>query len=122
VSLVLNLTTGLSSPQFHVKHNELFETVASRTGTPDTVSNWQSLAGFWMIRGKKVAEDISLTPVRDEQRVVHQESDQEQPQSEETAAEAVPESSASPPALEVDALEEAVPALPSMLVGTRRSS
>jgi hypothetical protein len=50
VSLVLNLKTGLSSPQFHVKHDELFETVASRTGAPDTISNWQSLAGFWMIR------------------------------------------------------------------------
>jgi hypothetical protein len=85
VSLVLNLTTGLSSPQFHVKHDEFFETVASRTGAPDTVSNWQSLAGFWMIRGKKVEEYISLTPVRDDQRLVHQEPDQEQPQAEETA-------------------------------------
>jgi hypothetical protein len=40
VSLVLNLTTGLSSPQFHVKHDEFFETVAYRTGAPDTISNW----------------------------------------------------------------------------------
>jgi hypothetical protein len=53
VYLVLNLTTGLSSPQFHVKHDELFETVAARTGDPGTISNWQYLAGFWMIRGKK---------------------------------------------------------------------
>jgi hypothetical protein len=119
---MLNLTTGLSSPQFNVKHNEFFESVASRTGAPDTVSNWQSLAGFWMIRGKKVEEDISLTPVRDEQRLVHQEPEHEQPQAEETATESVPESSASPPALELDALEEAVPSLPSMVVGARRSS
>jgi hypothetical protein len=63
VSLVLKLTMGLSSPQFHVKHDEFFETVASKTGAPDTISNWQSLAGFWLIRGKKVTEDISLTPV-----------------------------------------------------------
>jgi hypothetical protein len=90
ISLVLNLTTGLSSPQFHVKHDEFFETVASRTGAPDTVSNWQSLAGFWMIRGQKVEEDTSLTPVRDEQRLVHQEPEQEQTQAEETATEAVP--------------------------------
>jgi hypothetical protein len=54
VSLVINLTTGLLSPQPHVKHDEFFETVASRTGSPDTISNWQSLAGFWMIIGKKV--------------------------------------------------------------------
>jgi hypothetical protein len=64
VSLVLNLTTVLSSPQFHVKHDELFENVASRTPPPDTISNWQYLAGFWMIRGEKVTEDIYLTPVR----------------------------------------------------------
>jgi hypothetical protein len=32
VYLVLNLTTGLSSPKFHVKRDEFFETVASRTG------------------------------------------------------------------------------------------
>jgi hypothetical protein len=77
VSLVLNLTTGLSSPQFHVKHDEFFETVASRTRAPDTISNWQSLAGFWMIKGNKVTEDVSFTPVRDEQRIVHQEFEQE---------------------------------------------
>jgi hypothetical protein len=122
VSLVLNLTTGLSSPQFHVKHDELFETVAFRTGAPDTISNWQSLAGFWMIKGKKVAEDVSLTPVRDEQKIVHQEFEQEHTQVEETSAEAVPESSAPHQALEVEALEGAVPALPPMVVGTRRSS
>jgi hypothetical protein len=44
VSLVLNLTTRLSSPQFHVKHDEFLWTVASRTGAPDTISNWKSLA------------------------------------------------------------------------------
>jgi hypothetical protein len=105
-----------------VKHDELFETVASRTGAPDTISNWQSLAGFWMIKGKKVTEDVSLTPVRDEQRIVHQEFEQEHTQVEETAAEAVPESSAPHQALEVEALEGAVPALPPMIVETRRSS
>jgi hypothetical protein len=60
-----------------VKHDEFFETVASRTGAPDTISNWQSLAGFWMIRGEKVTEDISLTPVRNEKRIVQQELEQE---------------------------------------------
>jgi hypothetical protein len=121
VSLVLNLTTGLSSPQFHVKHDEFFETVASRTGAPETISNWQSLAGFWMIKGKHVTEDVSLTPVRDEQIIVHQESEQEPTQAEETAA-AEPGSGTSHQALEVDALEESVPVLPPMVVGTRRSS
>jgi hypothetical protein len=121
VSLVLNLTTGLSSTQFHVKHDEFFETVASRTGAPDTISNWQSLAGFWMMKGKQVTDDVSLMPVRDEIRIVHQEYEQEPNQVEETAT-AVPESGTSHQALEVDALEESVPDLPPMVVGTRRSS
>jgi hypothetical protein len=82
VPLVLNLTTGLSSPQFHVKHDEFFETVSSRNGAPDTLSNWQSLAGFWMIRGKNVEEDISLMPVSDDQRVVNPETEPKQPQAE----------------------------------------
>jgi hypothetical protein len=87
VSLVLNLTTGLSSPQFHVKHDEFFETVASRTGAPDTISNWQHLAGFWMTRGKNVEEDAYLAPVRDDQRLVNLESEPEQPQTEEDTSE-----------------------------------
>jgi hypothetical protein len=95
--------------------------VASRTGAPDTISDWQSLAGFWMIKGKQVTEDVSLTPVRDEQRIVYQEAEQEPTQVEETAA-AEPGSGTSNQALEVDALEESVPVLPPMVVGTRRSS
>jgi hypothetical protein len=122
VSLVLDLKTGLSSPQFHVKHDELFETVASRTGAPDTISNWKYLAGFWMIRGKKAEEDISLTPVRDEQRLVNQEPEPDKPQTEESPIESVPEADVSHPALEGEALEEAVPELPPLVVGSRRSS
>jgi hypothetical protein len=122
VSLVINLTTGLSSPQFHVKHDEFFETVASRTGAPDNISNWQYLAGFWIIIGKKSEEDISLTPVRDKQRLVNQEPEPEQPQAEENPMESVPEADVSPPALEGEPLEEAVPELPPLVVGSRQSS
>jgi hypothetical protein len=100
-----------------VKHDKLFETVASRTGAPETISNWQYLAGFWMIRGKKAEEDISLTPVRDEQRLVNQELEPEQPQAEENQMESVPEADVSPPVLEGEPLEEAVPELPPLVVG-----
>ena len=45
VSLVLNPRTGLVSPQWHVKHDDMFETVA--TGTIDqTHGLWKQLAGF----------------------------------------------------------------------------
>jgi hypothetical protein len=61
-----------------VKHDEFFETVASRTGAPDTISNWQSEAGFWMTRVNKVEGDVSLAPVRYEQRLVNLEPELEQ--------------------------------------------
>jgi hypothetical protein len=47
VALVLSLNTGLVSPQFHVKHDDLFETTGpkvGRFGLPP--SRWQTLAGF----------------------------------------------------------------------------
>jgi hypothetical protein len=121
-SLVLNLTTGISSPRFHVKLDELFETVASRTGSPGTISNWQSLAGFWMTRVKKVEEDVSLTPVRDGLRLVNLEPEPEQPQTEEETRESLQETDVAPQALEGEAIEEAVPKLPPLVVGSKRSS
>jgi hypothetical protein len=44
-----------------------------------------------MKRGKKVEEDVSLTPVRDEHRLVNLEPDPEQPQTEEETRESVQE-------------------------------
>ena len=44
VSLVLSTTTGLVSPQFHVKHDDFFETISSRK--PNSDVNWQAVAGF----------------------------------------------------------------------------
>eukprot|EP00978_Attheya_sp_CCMP212_P035308 scaffold152839_cov109-Attheya_sp.AAC.1 len=46
VALVLSLTTGLVSPQFHVEFDDLFETVGKRAGNPTTVSKWQVLSGL----------------------------------------------------------------------------
>ena len=46
VSLVLSLSTGLVSPQFHVKHDNFFETVQPLSVNPTTPSNWQILEGF----------------------------------------------------------------------------
>jgi hypothetical protein len=47
VALVLSLRYGLSLPQFHVKHDNMFETTSSKAGRfrlPK--SKWQALAGF----------------------------------------------------------------------------
>ena len=43
VSNVLNLHSGRVSPQFHVQHDEFFETISSQTTTP---AQWKMLAGF----------------------------------------------------------------------------
>ena len=45
VGLVLSLTTGMTSPQFHVDYDETFETVRAKNSTlPSSV--WQYVAGF----------------------------------------------------------------------------
>ena len=46
VNLVLNLQTGLCSPQFHCRFDDFFETVRHSTSAIVTSSNWQHLAGF----------------------------------------------------------------------------
>jgi hypothetical protein len=45
--LVLSLRTGLSSPQFQVKHDDLFKTTRHRKGSfRMPKSHWQALSGF----------------------------------------------------------------------------
>jgi pullulanase/glycogen debranching enzyme len=47
VALVLSLKTGLVSPQFHVKHDDLFETTGYKVWRFELpASRWQALAGF----------------------------------------------------------------------------
>jgi hypothetical protein len=47
VPLVLSLKTGLVSPQFHVKHDDLIETTEYKVGGVRLpTSRWQALAGF----------------------------------------------------------------------------
>ena len=44
VSLVLNPTTGLISPQFHVKHDDFFETISDRSDRHNEDGTWRDLA------------------------------------------------------------------------------
>jgi hypothetical protein len=46
LSLVLRLDTGLVSPQFHVQHDDFFETVIPKEGNPAILSHWQKLSGI----------------------------------------------------------------------------
>ena len=67
VSLVLSLKTGHVSPQFHVKHDDLFETLRTSAGNILPESNWQKETGFIVPPGKpghdkNSAEIISVIP------------------------------------------------------------
>jgi hypothetical protein len=78
VALVLNLTTGLVSPQFHVEFDDLFETVSQRSGNRKVDSQWQVLSG---LRAAPKNAPISVTP----------------PGSEGVAVELIPDTSDIPP-------------------------
>jgi hypothetical protein len=45
VNLVLNLTTGLVSPQFHCRFDDFFQTTHLSTRDADVLSSWKQLAG-----------------------------------------------------------------------------
>ena len=46
VSLLLSPITGLVSPQYHVSHDDFFETTTKDSGNPKTQSTWQKLSGL----------------------------------------------------------------------------
>jgi hypothetical protein len=60
VSLVLSLDTGLVSPQFHVQHDDFFETVRPKAGNPAILSHWQKLFGIRLDgKAEKVNSKVS---------------------------------------------------------------
>jgi hypothetical protein len=59
VSLVLNPRTGLVSPQWHVKHDDFFETVSGKQ--PDeTHGQWKKLSGLTKVDGAVTARRTSV--------------------------------------------------------------
>jgi hypothetical protein len=60
VYLVLSLDTGLVSPQFHVQHDDFFETVSLNAGNPAILSHWQKLSGIRLDgKAEKVNSKVS---------------------------------------------------------------
>ena len=53
VTLVLNLDTGLVSPQYHLQYDDFFETVRPSAGNAQTFSQWQYISGLTTRRAKK---------------------------------------------------------------------
>ena len=61
VALILSLTTGNVSPQFHCKFDDLFETRRRSSGNPPIPSLWQAKAGF--SKADSIAKDASFEPL-----------------------------------------------------------
>jgi hypothetical protein len=59
VALVLNVKTGLVSPQFHVEFDDLFETVSEKSGNKQIDTRWQVLAG---LRAAPKGKELTVTP------------------------------------------------------------
>ena len=59
VSNVLNLHSGRVSPQFHVQHDEFFETISSQTTTP---AQWKMLVGFTKMNHQLKERNKHLPP------------------------------------------------------------
>ena len=46
IGLILSLSSGLTSPQFHVQYDDQFETIRKSFGEAQPISQWQYKAGF----------------------------------------------------------------------------
>jgi hypothetical protein len=57
VSLILNLQTGLVSPQYHCQYDDLFETTIGTQSRSIPTSQWQFKAGFTSERPDTYKED-----------------------------------------------------------------
>ena len=57
INLVLNLNTGLISPQFHCRYDDFFETTQHSERDIVTSANWKQLAGFTKYDGTPTVQD-----------------------------------------------------------------
>ena len=57
INLVLNLNTGLASPQFHCKYDAIFETTWHSKCDVMTSANWKQVAGFVKYDGLPITQD-----------------------------------------------------------------
>jgi hypothetical protein len=68
VALVLSMTTGLTSPQFHVKFDPTFQTLRKSFGGRSPPSGWQAKCGSTLEKGKsKVPSEGAATAASDQE-------------------------------------------------------
>jgi hypothetical protein len=75
IVLVLNLTTGHVSPQFHVKFDPKFQTVRKAIGNLAPHSEWQVECGF---KPRRRNDKKKLTPRAEEAKEDHQQVQREE--------------------------------------------
>ncbi len=77
VNLVLNLHSGLVSPQFHCRYDDFFETTQHSHQDVATQANWKQLAGFVKYDGAPTVQDrLSrstqlVAPIRTSSTLLH---------------------------------------------------
>ena len=64
ISLILNPLTGLISPQFHVAHDDFFETLRNDRYIVRTKSMWQDLSGIGVEVQKEIRENFVTQKTR----------------------------------------------------------
>ena len=64
ISLILNPITGYVIPQYHVKHDDSFQTVQGDNGAREVSKMWQVLTGFRGTR-RNLSADASATNIED---------------------------------------------------------
>jgi transposase InsO family protein len=63
VNLVLNLSTGLCSPQFHCRFDDFFETTQLSLSDVETTSLWKQLAGFSRHAETPTQRNLPVRPI-----------------------------------------------------------
>jgi hypothetical protein len=60
IALILNITTGCVSPQFHVQFDPRYQTISPHLGGRQPISKWQSICGFTDKKGKNEDDQLGL--------------------------------------------------------------
>jgi hypothetical protein len=70
VGLILSTSTGLVSPQFHLKFDDEFISVSPRINNNIPISEWQFKCGFLLAKTKVKYLDISNVPTIDSEAMI----------------------------------------------------
>eukprot|EP00957_Ditylum_brightwellii_P048664 3692908-Ditylum_brightwellii.AAC.1 len=90
VNLVLNLETGLTSPQFHVQYDNFFKSVRPGMNNPPTTSLWQIKSGLRAAQVSKADPFKGAGQSRSSRAAIFKRRDEESPKPVEQQQESPP--------------------------------